>query len=266
MIPNSYHISKLLCQEIDCYYWLSSAASTMQTREITTETTDLDICEKEFCGRYRFRQYMLQKPGRYSIKYWILADAECHYCFNWIPFLGKEGDTPAVNLGATVVTKLVETIRNTYRKVTCDRFFTSVDLFEDLHKHNPSAVVTVKANRKNLPVKLFPSQAKERTVGDSIFVFKKNTAMVSWYLKWAKVVLLLSTMHHDDKVIVANQKSLNFTIRPNQVLMRWIKKSATTQHIAKHQDSRLLCSITSWIYQHIMHLSFTNSDLQLYMV
>ena len=57
---------------------------------------------------------MSQKPGWYGIKYWILADAESHYCFNAIPYLGKEGDTPAVNLGATVVTKLVEPICNTH--------------------------------------------------------------------------------------------------------------------------------------------------------
>ena len=143
---------------------------------------------------------MSQKPGWYGIKYWILADAESHYCFNAIPYLGKEGDTPAVNLGATVVTKLVEPICNTHWNVTCDRFFTSGALFEDLHKDNLSAVGTVKANRKNLPVKLLPSQAKEHTVGDSIFAFKENTAMVSWYLKGARVVLLLSTMHHNDKI------------------------------------------------------------------
>ena len=147
---------------------------------------------------------MSQQPGRYGIKYsilyWILADAKSHCCFNAISYLCKEDDTPAVNLGTTVVTKLVKPIRNTHRNVTCDRFFTSVDLFEDLHKDNLSAVGTVKANRKNLPVKLLSSQVKERTVGDSIFVFKENTAMVSWYPKRAKVVLLLSTMHHDDKI------------------------------------------------------------------
>ena len=155
---------------------------------------------QKFRGRCRFRQYLPQKPGQYGIKYWVLADAKSHYCFNAIPYLGKEGDIPAVNLGATVVTKLVEPICNTHRNITCGRFFTTVDLFEDLHKDNLSAVRTVKANRKNLPVKLLPSQAKERTVGDSIFVFKENTTMVSWYPKRAKVVLLLSTMHHDDKI------------------------------------------------------------------
>ena len=61
-------------------------------------------------------------------------------------------------------------------------------------------MLTVKANRKNLLVKLLPSQAKESTVVDSIFAFKRNTTIVSWYPKQAKVVLLLSTMHHDDKI------------------------------------------------------------------
>ena len=122
---------------------------------------------------------MPQKPGWYGIKYWILADAESYYCFNTTPYLGKEGNTPAVNLGATVVTKLVEPIRNTHQNVTSDCFFTSVDLFEDLHKDNLSAVGTVKANRRNLPVKLLLSQAKEHTMGDSIFAFKENTTMVS---------------------------------------------------------------------------------------
>ena len=132
---------------------------------------------------------MPQKPGRYGIKYRILADAESHYCFNAISYLGKEGDTLAVNLGATVVTKPVELIRNTHRNVTCDCFFASFDLFEDLHRGNLAEVGTVKANRKSLPVKLLQSQ--ERTVGDSIFAFKENTTMVSWYPKWEKVVLLL---------------------------------------------------------------------------
>ena len=139
----------------------------------------IDEMLQTFHGRCRFRQYMPQKPRRYGIKYWILADAESHYCFNAIPYLGKEGDTPALNLGATAVTKLVEPMRNTHRNVTRDRFFTSVDLFKDLHKDNLSAVGTVKANRKNLPVKLFPSQAKERTVRDFIFAFNENTTMAS---------------------------------------------------------------------------------------
>ena len=80
--------------------------------------TTIDEMLQKFRGRCRFRQYMPSKPGRYGIKYWILADAENHYCYNTIPYLGKEGDAPAVNLGAQVVKNLVEPIKGTSRSVT----------------------------------------------------------------------------------------------------------------------------------------------------
>ena len=66
---------------------------------------------------------MPSKPGRYGIKFWILADAEKHYYYNAFPYLGKERDKIAANLGATVVKKLVEPILNTSQSVTCDRTF-----------------------------------------------------------------------------------------------------------------------------------------------
>ena len=73
---------------------------------------------------------MPSKPGRYGIKYWILADAENIYYYNTIPYLGKEGDAPAVNLGAQAVRNLVEPIKGTSRNVTGDRNFTSIELFK----------------------------------------------------------------------------------------------------------------------------------------
>ena len=94
--------------------------------------TTIDEMLQKFRGRCRFRQYMPSKPGRYGIKYWILDDAENHYCYNTIPYLGKEGDAPAVNLGAQVAKNLVEPIKGTSHNVTCDRYFTSVDLFKEL--------------------------------------------------------------------------------------------------------------------------------------
>ena len=75
--------------------------------------TTIDEMLQKFRGRCRFRQYMLSKTGRYGIKYLILADIENHHCYNAIPYLGKEGDTPSVNLGAQVVKNLLEPIKGT---------------------------------------------------------------------------------------------------------------------------------------------------------
>ena len=124
--------------------------------------TNIDEMLQKFRARCRFRQYMPSKPGRYGIKYWILADAENHYCYNAIPYLGKEGDAPAVNLGAQVVKNLVEPIKGTNCNATCDRYFTSVDLFEELYNDNYTAVGTVMPNRRHLPLLLLPKQARGR--------------------------------------------------------------------------------------------------------
>ena len=143
---------------------------------------------------------MPSKRGRYGIKYWILADSKNHYCYNAIPYLGKEGDAPAVNLGAQVVKNLVEPMKGTNCNVTCDRYFTSVDLFEDVYSNTLTTVGTVMPNRRHLPYSLLPKQAKGREVGSSLFVFKDNLTMVSWHPKRSKFVLLLSSLHHNSNI------------------------------------------------------------------
>ena len=154
----------------------------------------------KFCGRCKFRQYMPSKPGRYGIKFWILGNSENHYCYNAIPYLGKEGDTPARNLGAGVVKKLTEPIKGSGRNITCDRYFTGVELFEELLEEKLTAVGMVMPHRKQLPIDLLPSHGKRREVGSSIFAYKAKTTMVSWKPSKNKYVLLLSTMHHNNNI------------------------------------------------------------------
>ena len=167
--------------------------------------TTIDEMLQKFRGRCRFRQYMPSKPGRYDIKYWILADAENHYYYNAIPYLGKEGDAPAVNLGAHVVKNLVEPIKGTSRNVKCDRYFTSVDLFKELYNNNLTAVGTFMPNRRHLPLSLLSRQARGYEVGSSLFAFKDNLIMVSWHPKRSKFIILLSSLHHNSN-IVENEK------------------------------------------------------------
>ena len=129
----------------------------------------------KFRGRCSFRQYMPSKPGRYSIKFWILADAQNNYCYNTMPYLGKGGDKVADNLGATVVKKLVEPLHNSRRNITCDRYFTGVEMTETLKSNNLTVVGTVMRNRKHLPVKL--TKKAGLLVGSTLFAFKDDFTM-----------------------------------------------------------------------------------------
>ena len=155
-------------------------------------TTIAEMLQK-FCAHCRFRQYVPSKPGRCGIKYWSLADAGNHYCYNTIPYFAKEGDTPAVNLGAEVVENLVEPIQGTNRNVICDCYFTNVDLFKELYNDNLTVVSTVMPNGRHFLLSLLSKQARGRKVDSSLFAFKDNLTMVFWHPKRSKFVILLSS-------------------------------------------------------------------------
>ena len=118
--------------------------------------TFIDEMLQKFRVHCIFRQYMPSNSGKHGIKYWILADTENHYSYNAIPYLGKEGDALALNVGVQVIKNLVQPIKGTSRSVTCDRYFTSVDLFKELYNNNLTAVGTIMPNRRHLPLWLLP--------------------------------------------------------------------------------------------------------------
>ena len=95
---------------------------------------------------------------------------------------------------------LLNLLKGTNRNVTCDRYFTSVDSFEELYNDNLTAVGTVIPNRRHLPLSLLPKQARGCEVGSSLFAFKNNLTMVSWHPKRSKFVLLLSSLHPNSNI------------------------------------------------------------------
>ena len=58
-------------------------------------------------AKCRFTQYVLNKPDKFGIKFWILADLETKYCLNIIPYLEKD-ETRVDSLGTHVVMQLME--------------------------------------------------------------------------------------------------------------------------------------------------------------
>ena len=92
-----------------------------------------------------------------------------------MPYLGKGGDKVADNLGATVVKKLVEPLHNSRRNITCDRYFTGVEMTETLKSNNLTVVGTVMRNRKHLPVKL--TKKAGLLAGSTLFAFKDDFTM-----------------------------------------------------------------------------------------
>lgn len=176
--------------------WLfEEFVSNCKTNYIIGEYATIDEMLEAFRGRCSFRQYMKNKPARYGIKIFSLADACSYYTLNMEIYVGKQPDGPFVvdNSAFEVVQRLVLPIENSGRNVTIDNWFTSVPLMKSLLSRNITIVGTIRKNKKEIPPEFIV--AKNRDTNTSLFGFSNEATLVSYVPKKGKVVTLLSSMH-----------------------------------------------------------------------
>uniref|UniRef100_A0A8C1PJ70 PiggyBac transposable element-derived protein domain-containing protein n=1 Tax=Cyprinus carpio TaxID=7962 RepID=A0A8C1PJ70_CYPCA len=166
-----------------------------------------DVCVDEqlvpFKGRCRFRQYMPSKPAKYGIKIWVTCDVTTSYAWKLQIYTGKSPGSPAeVNQGKRVILEMTEGLQG--NTVTCDNFFTSYRLAEELLKRKMALVGTIRRNKPELPPQLL--QIKHRALLSSLFAFTKTHTAVSYVPKRGKNVLLLSTKHREPAVSDTEKK------------------------------------------------------------
>nr|XP_055053772.1 piggyBac transposable element-derived protein 4-like [Misgurnus anguillicaudatus] len=162
-----------------------------------------------FRGRCPFRQYMPKKPAKYGIKIWAACDANSSYAWNMQIYTGKPSDgAPERNQGMRVVLEMSEGLQG--HCITCDNFFTSYKLGEELLKRKLTMIGTVKKNKPELPREIL--DVKERMLHSSKFAFSETTTVVSYCPKKKKNVLVMSTMHRDASLSARND------LKPEMVL------------------------------------------------
>ncbi|XP_013771429.1 piggyBac transposable element-derived protein 4-like [Pundamilia nyererei] len=159
-----------------------------------------DICVDEqlvpFRGRCKFKQYIPTKPARYGLKIWAVCDVETSYAWRLQVYTGKAGDRAEVNQGMRVALELTEGLQGNV--VTCDNFFTSFALAEELLKRKVALVGTIRKNKPELPPRLL--QTRGRAVLLSAFAFTLTHTLVSYVSRRGKNVLLMSTKHRTPDV------------------------------------------------------------------
>ena len=149
-------------------------------------------------GRCRYRQYMASKPAKYGLKFWLACDSDNYYCWNLQFYCGREEERDAtVSLGEHVVLSLTEKLSRSGRNVTCDNFFTSLNLARQLRARNMTLVGTVRANRRELPVVMASHHHREiySTIQALNFDETCTTLLVSYMATRSKCVNILSTSH-----------------------------------------------------------------------
>lgn len=160
-----------------------------------------DVCVDEqlipFKGRCQFRQYMPSKPAKYGLKVWVTADVATSYAWKCQIYTGKAaGGAVEVGQGKRVVLEMTQDLQGV--TVTCDNFFTTYSLVQELLKRKVALVGTIRKNKPELPPKLL--QLKGRPVLSSVFAFTKTTTAVSYIPKQGRNVILLSSKRREAAV------------------------------------------------------------------
>ena len=156
-------------------------------------------------ARCRFIQNMANKPDKFGLKFSMMVDADSKYLYNDFPYLGKD-DTreTSVSVPTDVVMKLMLPLFKHGYNVTCDNFFTSLDLVVRLAKEKCSLVGTIHQNRREQPQAAKAKQQLHETTLFKTTISSTSITLTCYHCKKAKSVIMLSALHPDVEVSSEN--------------------------------------------------------------
>jgi len=117
----------------------------------------------EFRGMFSFRQYIPNKPSKYGIKVYDLADNKTFYLDSSKLYTGAGTHAPGLPVATQAVLDLVPSVSGTNRNITTDNYYTSIPLAMELKSRKLTLVGTMKKNKAYIPSS-FLGEADEGTV------------------------------------------------------------------------------------------------------
>ena len=159
-------------------------------------------------SRCSFVTFMPNKPDKYGVKFWVVADVETKHVSNIDVYLGAQekeqrGGAP---LAESVVVNFCKHIKGKSYNITCENFFTSLPVAKKLANEKLSIVGTMRKNRRKLCKKM--SEPEKKATYSSSFYWHNptNFLFVKYKAKEKKSVCLLSSMHSSANVDASNEK------------------------------------------------------------
>nr|XP_021191520.2 piggyBac transposable element-derived protein 4-like [Helicoverpa armigera] len=219
----------------------------------------LDAKYIPFRGECHFRQFMKQSTAAYGIKMFALVDTKVNYTVNLEIHAGNQPDGPHATSyePSDVVDRLVKPVSKSNRNVTFDNQFTSVPLATHLlNVHGLTCTGALMKTYKEIPRCFVKMEG--RGVFSSRFGFQKDLTLVSYIPKKSKVVVLLSSYHHDKTI------DTRYNEKPKPEIVSFYNSTKTgvefVDKLTKMYDVRNYCK--SWpilILYTMMNIAAINS-------
>jgi len=116
-----------------------------------------------FRGMCSFKQYIPNKPSKYGIKVYLLADSKTFYLVSSKIYTGAGTHAPELPVPTQAVLDLVPSVSRTSRNISTDNYYTSTPLAMELKNQKLSLVGTMKKNKACIPPNILV-KADEGTV------------------------------------------------------------------------------------------------------
>lgn len=161
--------------------------------------------------RSGIRQYIRNKPTKWGIKLWVLADSANGYTWGFNVYIGKRAAEEVSNngLGYDIVS-LIRPLLNQGYHLYIDNFYTSPKLFKDLFLQNTPATGTSAENRKDFPVEMKKAKqwARKKDRGTMRWIRDGPCLVEQW--KDNRPVIILSTIECTNDFVMVARKEKNW--------------------------------------------------------
>ena len=97
-----------------------------------------------FRGRCGFKKYIPNKPSKYGIKVYVLADSQSFYSVSSKIYARAGTHAPGLPIPTQAVLDLIHPISETNRNITTDNYYTSISLDNELKSSKLTVVGTMK--------------------------------------------------------------------------------------------------------------------------
>ena len=147
--------------------------------------------------RLKFKQYLKDKPNRWGIKAFLLADAESKYVLRARLYTGRlETKTKGLHFPSKIVREMMNGYLDLGHHLFIDNYYTNLRLVEDFRELNTPVTGTFRKRSSNLPSVL--KEDKKMDKHEIKFYVKEDTGVIACLWQDRKLVRLLTTGYPTD--------------------------------------------------------------------